>query len=73
MSTSPSEGRKTQAGSAENRHSQMEGSIRYLVEGDDWLMGDGVVRRLGGGGVPASISLGHALDWEELAAGERPG
>lgn len=75
VSTSPSEGRKTQAGSAENRHSQMEGSIRYLVEGDDWLMGDGVVRRCvwGFGGVPASISLGHALDWEELAAGERPG
>jgi len=23
--------------------------------------------------VPASMSLGHALDWEELAAGERPG
>lgn len=32
----------------------------------------------GGGGdqaeeLPASMSLGHALDWEELAAGERPG
>lgn len=29
----------------------------------------------GGGGkeVPASMSLGQALDWEELAAGERPG
>ena len=26
-----------------------------------------------GRGVPASMSLGHALDWEELAAGERPG
>lgn len=23
--------------------------------------------------VPESMSLGHALDWEELAAGERPG
>lgn len=23
--------------------------------------------------LPASMSLGHALDWEELAAGERPG
>lgn len=23
--------------------------------------------------VPDSMSLGHALDWEELAAGERPG
>lgn len=23
--------------------------------------------------VPGSMSLGHALDWEELAAGERPG
>lgn len=26
-----------------------------------------------GGVIPASMSLGHALDWEELAAGERPG
>lgn len=43
-------------------------------------MGSGrSVERGGGGGsdqakeLPASMSLGHALDWEELAAGERPG
>lgn len=34
----------------------------------EWLTGCGVVWE-----VPASMSLGHALDWEELAAGERPG
>lgn len=37
------------------------------------------MERMGRGGgeeaeeLPASMSLGHALDWEELAAGERPG
>lgn len=29
-----SDSRKTEAGSAENRHSQMEGSVRYVGEGD---------------------------------------
>lgn len=42
---------------------------------DEWVTG-GYRRGRGRGEegeVPASISLGHALDWEELAAGERPG
>lgn len=43
------------------------GSERGLV-GDRSRVGQ---RR--GRGVPASMSLGHPLDWEELAAGERPG
>lgn len=44
------------------------------------LWQSGVRQECGGGGggdqakeLPASMSLGHALDWEELAAGERPG
>ena len=39
--------------------------------GETRLVGDKC--EVGWGGVPASMSLGHALDWEELAAGERPG
>lgn len=41
------------------------------------LWWSGVRQEWGGGDqakeLPASMSLGHALDWEELAAGERPG
>lgn len=59
----------------------MEASVWTLVEGwgsgrnvkkfhDACLVGEGVGQDRW---VPASMSLGHALDWEELAAGERPG
>lgn len=42
--------------------------VRYLFCGKL-----GVRQACSGRLVPASMSLGHALDWEELAAGERPG